>query len=91
VDIKDFRIQKKDGSIEPYLPDKLVRVAMAAGLNHEQALTLGTHIYDWVITQSQPIPTSAIRDKMISELRSAYPPAANLYIWYESTKDTNPE
>jgi len=86
MDLKDLKVTKRDGSIEPYQPDKLVRVAMAAGLTHRQALTLGTHIYDWALTQSQPIPSSAIRDQMVAELKSVHFPAANLYLWYESTK-----
>ncbi|TSC85704.1 MAG: Uncharacterized protein G01um101416_818 [Microgenomates group bacterium Gr01-1014_16] len=86
MDLKDLKVKKRDGSIEPYQPDKLVRIALAAGLTHRQALTLGTHIYDWALTQTQPIPTSIVRDQIISELKAVHPPAANLYLWYESTK-----
>lgn len=86
MDLKGLQVKKRDGSIEPYQPNKLVRVAMAAGLTHRQALTLGTHIYDWALKQSQLISSSAIRDQMISELKAAHPPAANLYLWYDSTK-----
>lgn len=87
MDLKDLKVKKRDGSVEPYQPDKLVRVAMAAGLAHRQALTLGTHIYDWALTQPQPIPSTAIRDRMVAELKAIHSPAANLYLWYESTKD----
>ena len=86
MDLKDLKVKKRDGSIEAYQPDKLVRIAMAAGLTHNQALTIGTHIYDWVLTQSQPVPTSSIRDQMMTELTTIHQPAANLYLWYESTK-----
>lgn len=86
MDLKDLKVKKRDGSIEPYQPDKLVRVTMAAGLTHRQALALGTHIYDWALKEHQPIASSTIRDQMISELKAAHPPAANLYLWYESTK-----
>ncbi|MBI2587383.1 hypothetical protein HYW29_01040 [Candidatus Amesbacteria bacterium] len=83
---KDLTVQKRDGSLEPYQPEKLIRIALAASLTHHQALTLGTHIYDWALNQPQPIPTSAIRDQMVSQLRAIHPPAADLYLWYESTK-----
>ena len=86
----NIQVSKNDGSTEAYQPDKLVRVALAAGLDNDQALTLATHIYDWIIANpTRPIPTAQIRDKMVEELGAVSKYAHDLYIWYENTKSTS--
>ena len=83
-----IKIKKRDGSLEDFDQTKIARVVIAAGLTHEQGQRLAAEITNWAQTNSNSSITSLqIRDKVIEELQKLNPNAADLYTWYEKTKD----
>ncbi len=86
-----IEVIKKDGSIEPFYPQKIARVTHAAGLTTEQAQKLADTVTEWVKAQNKPqITTLEIRNKVVELLRQANEYAANLFVWYEKTKEPKP-
>ncbi len=84
---KKVQIQKRDGVLESYSPEKIKRVLLAAGCTQDQANRLIKIIDAWFIEIKKEIVTSLeVRDKLLAELPSVNETAANLYRWYESTK-----
>jgi len=81
------KVIKRDGSIQDYDKIKIERVVKAAGLNDEQATDLASKVSDWVKTQDNEITSLQIRDRVIVEIQKVDRTAANLFIWYEKTKD----
>lgn len=83
-----IKVKKRDRSLENFDQMKIARVVAAAGLTHEQGQQLAATITNWAQTYSNLTLTSAqIRDKVIEELQKLNPNAANLYAWYEKTKE----
>ena len=83
-----IQIIKRDGTTEEYGEFKVTRVVIAAGLKSDQAQALTSSVTKWLKSQ----PTSKysslqIRDKVIQELKKINQDAANMYSWYEKTKD----
>lgn len=81
-------VSKRDGSKEKYSEDKISRVAIAAGLLPDQAQRVAAKITKWV-KKSQPgeVTTLQIRDRLIEELKKIDKSTAELFIWYEKTKE----
>ncbi len=83
-----MQVVKRDGSLQEYNPEKIARVVEAAGLSPDQAKTLADTVTRWVNQSGNPqIPTREIRDKVVEQLQNVNSNAANLFAWYESTKD----
>ncbi|MCL4354193.1 ATP cone domain-containing protein [Patescibacteria group bacterium] len=83
-----IKVKKRDGSLEDFNQMKIAIVVTAAGLTHEEGQQLAVKITDWARIYSNPAITSLqIRDKVIEELQKLNPNAADLYTWYEKTKD----
>ncbi len=81
-------VVKRDGSLEDYDEVKIVRVATATGLEPAQAQTLAAGITKWIKDNLlSKITTLQIRDKVLEDLKVADAPSADLYLWYEQTKD----
>lgn len=81
-------VSKKDGSKESYSQDKIARVAIAAGLLPSQAQRLTVRITEWIKeTHSSTITTLQIRNKLVEELKRVDKSAADLFLWYEKTKE----
>ena len=84
------RVVKKDGSYEEFDQQKIARVTHAAGLEKEEADVLGNLIATWMeVSGTEDISSIAIRDKVIEEMRKINDHAANVFAWYEETKDTS--
>ena len=86
----ELKVIKRDGSLEPFLPEKIIRVLKAAGLEPEAAEALTNKILVWA--EQQPVPkinTLLIKDRVIEELKKVNEAAANLFTWYEHTKEKN--
>ncbi len=81
------KVIKRDGSIQDYDEIKIERVVKAAGLNDGQAKDLASKVSDWVKTQDNEITSLQIRDRVIVEIQKVDRTAANLFIWYEKTRD----
>lgn len=85
---KNVNIIKKDGTKQPFDQEKIKRIAVAAGLSEEQGKTVSENVDNFVLSQNQPeINSSQIREKVLEELKKVNQFAANLYLWYEKTKD----
>lgn len=82
------QVLKRDGSLEPFAAKKIVRVVKAAGLEPPQAVALGKRLDDWVGSLGKKqLSSLEIRDQVLAELRRVNAHVANLFEWYEKTKD----
>jgi transcriptional regulator NrdR family protein len=86
----DTQVLKRDGSVENFEPEKIARVVEAAGLEEDEAEDLAARVEKWVIeSKKEEISSQEIRDKVIEELQDVDEYAANMYTWYQKTKDNN--
>ncbi|OGK25286.1 hypothetical protein A3A46_03730 [Candidatus Roizmanbacteria bacterium RIFCSPLOWO2_01_FULL_37_13] len=84
----NLQVIKRDGSIEDYNEAKITRVVIAAGLNPDQAQTLASAIAKWIKKNTlTKLSSLKLRDKVLEELKKANKDAANLFSWYEKTKE----
>jgi len=82
------KVEKRDGSLEDYDEAKIVKVAIATGLDAEKSQTLASDITKWIKDNSLSKVTSLqIRDQFLSDLKKVNGAAADLYLWYEDGKD----
>lgn len=84
----DIHVVKKDGTLEVYDESKIVRIVVAAGLTPEEGQTLASNITKWINENSlTKVTTLELRGKVLEGLKAASEYAANLYLWYEKSKD----
>lgn len=82
------QVIKRNGSIEDFHPEKISRVLEAAGMDTDEAVTIAKFVEDWVISRSdKKISSLLIRDKVLERLLEVNPTVANLYAWYQKTKE----
>lgn len=82
------QVIKRDGSIEKFSVINIARVVQAAGLTPDQAKAFAEKMARWAKEQNAPSLTSLqIRDKVLEELRLVNQHAADLYEWYQQTKE----
>lgn len=78
---------KKDGTVEDFDEAKIARIAKATGLDETESLDLAQKITTWAKSLAKSKITSVdIRNKIVKELHKIDEYAANLYLWYETTK-----
>lgn len=83
----DVKITKRDGVIEDFDPEKIVKVAVAAGLDEEKARIISVEISDFIKKSGITHFTSLqLRDMVIGKLHKYDESAAKMYVWYQSTK-----
>jgi transcriptional regulator NrdR family protein len=79
---------KRDGAKEQFSVINISKVAMASGLSPEQAKQIAEVLVDWAKSlQKEFITSLEIRDKMLEELKKINVEAAQLYEWYEQSKE----
>jgi len=84
----DLTVIKRDGSTEPFDPEKIARVVLVAGLEPEQATRLSELVQNWAASLNRPLVTSLeIRDEVVRQLRLINDYVAGLFVWYQKTKD----
>lgn len=84
----DKTIIKRDGQKERYSPEKISRVAKAAGLSNEKTHQLVKDINEWITSNDKKELTSIeLRDHVVMELTKLDTYAANMFIWYQKTKE----
>jgi hypothetical protein len=82
------KVQKRDGSIEKFSYINISKVGMASGLTPEQSKVIAELIGNWAMNlHVEQITSLQIRDKMIEELPKINENAAEMYRWYEQTKE----
>lgn len=83
-----IHIIKRDGTLEDFDANKISRVVQAAGLDAVQADRLAQEISGQLTNSGdQTISSLTIRDLVIKKLHHLNENAANLFTWYEKTKD----
>lgn len=81
-------VVKRDGTIEDYGEDHIVRVSVASGLTADQSQTVASNISKWISDNHLSKVTSLqVRDLVLENFKKINPAAADLYLWYEQTKD----
>ena len=79
---------KRDGSEQAFEKDKIARVVQAAGLTADQAKDLSEKIDSWMQKQSEEkVSSIQIRDQVLNQLRQTDEYAANMFEWYQKTKE----
>lgn len=82
------QVIKRDGTKEKFSLINIAKVVTAAGVSPEEARLLSERIEIWATQQAATELTSLqIRDKVLEELLSINKNAAELYKWYEQSKD----
>jgi len=83
-----IKVLKRDNTTEDFNPDKIKKVVRAAGLGEEQASKLVKNVSNWAIDlKKESITSLEIRDKVLEELERLDKPVADLFRWYQKTKD----
>jgi transcriptional regulator NrdR family protein len=86
----DLQIIKRDGRVEDFDTEKIKKVVKAAGLSDVEADELSERISKWAHTLNrEEVSSLEVRDKVIEELQELDEFAANLFAWYQKTKDGN--
>lgn len=81
-------VVKRDGRIESFSIDKVKRVLLASGLSPDATEEALLEIISWADSQeTDTITSSQIRDKVISELNERDQYAANMFTWYQKSKE----
>ena len=82
-----YKVIKQNRIVEDFIPDKIARVVRAAGVTDTQAKKIASVVSEWITHQTQPTPTTFIRNEVISALQNIDPYVAGLFQWYEKSKD----
>ncbi len=83
-----MKVIKRDNSLEDFNPEKIKKVAVAAGLEKDKAEKVVERVNSWIqSTGESEVSSLMIRDKVLELLKTEDEYAAGLYEWYEKTKD----
>ena len=80
------KVIKRDKSEEPFDQEKIIRVVKAAGLTNTQAKELADYVSNWARGKDK-ITSLEIRDKVLHKLKELNKYAADMFEWYQKTKD----
>lgn len=82
-----YKIVKKDGSIEDFDGNKIVDAVVKAGGDEELAELVAADVEAWVATaaDSEELPTSELRSKIISVLKSKNEKVAETFESYRKS------
>lgn len=82
------QVIKRNGQLEKFSLINIAKVAVAAGLTAEQGKHIAESLSAWAESLNKPQITSLeVRDKMIDKLAEISEHAAELYKWYEQSKE----
>lgn len=88
--MNEIQVIKRDGSVEDFEVEKIIRVVGAAGLTDTDAEELGKKIEKWAEKQNKEELTSLeIRDKVVELMHDYDEMAADMFVWYQKTKENN--
>jgi transcriptional regulator NrdR family protein len=83
----NIKFMKRNGSIEDYQEEKIIKVLIAAGLSDDDAKTVSAKITKWLASLKEfQVNSLQIRTKIIEELEKINKNVANLFQWYEKSK-----
>lgn len=81
-----MKVVKRNGSIEDFDLAKIERVVIAAGLSPEKASELSQKVSVSFSGQNE-VNSIEIRDEVLSALKEMDQYAANMFDWYQKTKE----
>jgi len=82
------KVVKRNGMLEAFNKNKIKKVVKATGLEEDQANKLALKLENWVERKGlKEISSLAIRDQVVKELGKVNTYSANLYKWYQKTKE----
>jgi 2-phosphoglycerate kinase len=88
MELNDIKVRKRDNTFEPYHESNIVKVLVAAGMKENDANLVSQKISTWLKSNNtKDVSSLEIRDKVIEELELINTDVADLYKWYESTKN----
>lgn len=83
------RIQKRNHSLEDFDKTKIIRVLHAAGLEDKDCQRVAENVARHIQKQHDKIVASTtIKDLVQAQLNEINSNVANLFRWYEKTKET---
>ncbi len=82
-----MKVIKRDGSTEDFKPEKIARVVKAAGLDEQDSENLAQKVL--MAFEGQEVSSLEIRDHVLDELENTDKYAADMYRWYQETKDNH--
>lgn len=81
-------IIKRNGKKEKYDPEKIRRVLTVANFPNEKMDILLDAVSDWVQAQNKSeLSSLVLRDQIQRLLNKYHKPTADLYEWYQKTKE----
>ena len=85
-----YKVQKKDGAIEDFDRNKIIRGAVNAGATDEQAEKIAYEIEAWLpsAAENNLVKAIDIRNKGLEVLRSLNPDAAVSFESYQKPKES---
>ena len=81
----DINVKKREGEVEPWSYDKLVASIGKAGVPEREAEQVAGAVQSWVLTNAESgvVSSTAVRDKVIEEMKKSYPSEADTYQAYK--------
>jgi transcriptional regulator NrdR family protein len=84
------KVEKRDGSLEEFDPEKIKSVVVAAGLDEEKSKKLVANVSEWVKKyEGKTITSLQIRDQILVEMQKIDQIVAQGFTEYEKYKDKN--
>ena len=83
--MKDFKVKKRDGTVEPWSDDKLVTSMTRAGIPIEEAEKFAQSIREWgpKNLMDHQVTSIQLRDKVIEMIKTDYPAEADSFQAYK--------
>lgn len=86
-EMDNIKVIKRDGSTEKFLPWKIQRVMMAAGLDADESYGAIHQITDWIKNlNTDTVNSVQISEEVFRVLKEIDEYAANMFAWYQQTK-----
>ncbi len=84
------KVEKRDGTLEDYDPEKIKKVVLAAGLLEDKAKELVTAVNAWAMNYDKEVVDSIlVRDRILIEIQKLDEYVAKEFSDYQRYKDKN--
>lgn len=85
--MQQIKVIKRDGTPEDFEVEKIKRVARVAGTSDDEAQKVLEGLIAWSQNKTGSVTSLEIRDVVLEELKKVNTNAANLFAWYQKTKE----
>ena len=87
-ELMNTTVIKRDNTKEPYDESKVWKVLVSAGLSLDRAKLLALEISEWIKKNAdESVSSLVLRDKVLELLEKTDSDVADLYRWYQKTKE----